>query len=83
MKQFSIVYAAVFMVVAFATFAGAVQRVFAQSDSTAADTAIVIKAGDSGQLTIILAAIALLILMLVLAKSAFRRPEAPNIETHA
>ena len=56
---------------------------FAQSDSTAADTAIIVKAGDGTQLTIMLAAIALLILMLVLAKSAFRRPEAPNAETHA
>ena len=60
-----------------ASFLFATSAAFAQPDSTAADTVIVIKPGDSSQLAIILAVLALLILMLFLIKSAFKRGTAP------
>ena len=63
------------LVVSFLTFASG--TAIAQSDSTAADTVIVIKTGDSSQLVIMLAVLALLILMLFIVKSAFKRGPGP------
>ncbi len=51
--------------------------VFAQSDSTAADTVVVVKAGDSSQLAIMLAVLALVILILFLLKTALKPGPEP------
>jgi hypothetical protein len=57
---------------------GSATAALAQSDSTAADTVLIVKAGDTSQLSIMLAFVALLILLLFLLKSAFKRGNAPN-----